>query len=175
MIYNVDQLEELAEKITSKIINELRIANMQGEADTILKKYGFATEVDNSYPYIDIRNSKILVIGTPQIGINHLKLAAKKNRVTEKHIEFVDDYEKLTNFDSSILKNSPVYSDVLVGPMPHKIKGIDGYNSLTAMIRANEEDYPKLTELRVNGELKITKTSFEQGLQNTKYYAEVNC
>lgn len=174
MIYNTEQLQEIAEKITSKVINELRIANMQGEADALLKKYGISSEIDNSYQYISVRSAKILVIGDSRVGLDKLLLTAKKNNVAEKHIEFRTDYEKITNFNAETLWNSPVYSDILVGPIPHKIRGIEGYPDLAALIKANETEFPKLTEMRVNGEPKITKTSFEQALQNTKYYAEVN-
>ena len=65
------------------------------------------------------------------------------------------------------------YSDVLVGPLPHRVEGIDGYSSFLAMVEANPEDFPKIIRLESANELKITKESFKNGLLNTRLFNDL--
>ena len=62
------------------------------------------------------------------------------------------------------------YSDILVGPLPHKVKGIENYSSFLAMAEANPEEFPKIIRLEGSNELKITKHSFLDGLLKTRLY-----
>ena len=65
------------------------------------------------------------------------------------------------------------YSDVLVGPMPHKVKGIEGYSSFLAMVEHCPEEFPKVIRLENANELKITKESFKTGLLETRLYYDI--
>lgn len=94
-----------------------------------------------------------------------MEYIAKKNGIDPKKIEFELDYEKF--------KYNMSYSDVLIGPMPHKVKGLDESSSFLSMVREHPEDYPKIIELRDANELKITKQSFLNGLLETRLYNEI--
>ena len=87
---------------------------------------------------------------------------ARKYGIKENRIEFELDYARLTNYNFSKLRNSMVYSDVLVGPMPHKVEGIEGFSSFLAMTEANPEEFPKIIKLESSNELKITKNTFRK-------------
>ena len=66
---------------------------------------------------------------------------AKKMGINKDQIEFGPDYVRMHNFDYSQLRNNFAYSDVLVGPIPHKGKNIDGYSSFLAMAKDNPSEF----------------------------------
>lgn len=64
----------------------------------------------------------------------------------------------MTNFDVSILENSMQYTDVFIGPVLHKMKGIgDTDNPVQKLLEGSETLYPKTHKLMSGNELKITK------------------
>ena len=97
---------------------------------------------------------------------------AKKYGIKESRLEFELDYNRLHNYNFKNLRNNMLYSDVLVGPLPHKVKGIENYSSFLAMAEANPEEFPKIIRLEGTNELKITKQSFLDGLLKTRLYNE---
>ena len=88
-------------------------------------------------------------------------------------IEFELDYTKLHNYDFGNLRNSMTYSDVLVGPLPHKVEGIGSFSSFLAMVDSCPEEFPKVIRLEASNELKITKESFKNGLLNTRLFNDL--
>lgn len=164
-------LIELTEKITQKIIREVTEAYHANRINEILKKYGLDEEIQ--YSYYDINRAKILVIGDSRVNKNDLYGIAKNLGIRRDVLEFELDYTRIHNFDFNNLRNSMVYSDVLVGPIPHRTEGIDGCSSFLAMADSHPEEFPKIIKLQSSNELKITKESFRNGLQNTRYFNEV--
>ena len=167
---NMD-LVQILEKIHQKLTKEVTNAYYNGNIDELLNKYGLEEEVEHFY--YNYNNSKIIVIGESRVNKSDLEYIAKKNGIDPKKIEFELDYEKLTNYNFEKFKNNMSYSDVLIGPMPHKVKGLDESSSFLSMVREHPEDYPKIIELRDANELKITKQSFSNGLLETRLYNEI--
>lgn len=159
------------EKVYQKLVQEIAKANVENRIDEVLKKYGLQDEVE--YPYYDIANSKILVVGDSAISKDMLINIARKYGIKENRIEFELDYTKLTNYNFSKLRNSMVYSDVLVGPIPHKVEGIEGFSSFLAMTEATPEEFPKIIKLESSNELKITKNTFINGLLESRLYNDL--
>lgn len=167
---NID-LTELTEKIYQKVLKEVVEANQNNSIDKILKKYGLEDEIE--YSYYDHNNSKILVIGDSRVNKDDLIAIAKKYGIRENRLEFELDYTRLHNYNFSKLQNSMTYSDVLVGPIPHKVEGIEGFSSFLAMVEACPEEFPKVIKLEASNELKITKESFKNGLLNTRLFKDL--
>lgn len=167
---NID-LTELSEKIYQKIIKEVVEANQTNSINELLKKYGLDDEME--YSYYDINNSKILVIGNSRVSKDDLTAIAKKYGIREDRLEFELEYTRLHNYNFGNLKNSMAYSDVLVGPLPHKVEGIDGFSSFLAMVESCPEEFPKVIKLEASNELKITKESFKNGLLETRLYNDL--
>lgn len=159
------ELADILENIYQKISREITEAYFNDEIDIILEKYGLNNKI--SYSYYDRNNAKILVVGDSAIGKDLLLRIAKKFGITEKQIELQLDYEKLTNYNFSKLQNSMTYSDVLVGPIPHKVGGLDNFISKA---ESNPEEYPKLIKLEGSNEYKITKNTFTKALLETRLY-----
>lgn len=164
-------LLEIQEKIFQKILKEVTEAYYENKLNGVLNKYGLKDEIE--YPYYDINNSKILIVGNSMISKDKLVAIAKKYGINEKFLEFELDYNRLHNYDFSKLKNSINYSDVLVGPIPHKTTGIDGFSNFLAMANAQPDKFPKIIRLESSKELKITKESFIKALQSTRLYNDL--
>lgn len=162
------ELSEVLEKIYQKLTLEITNAYYDGKVEEVLKKYGLTENIE--YSYYDKNNSRILVIGSSMVNKDDMIGIAKRIGISSNKLEFELDYDRLTNFDFGKLRNSIVYSDILVGPMPHKVLGIDGYSSFLAMVQDNIEEFPKVTVLESANGLKITKESFKNGLLNTRMY-----
>ena len=165
------ELTLILEKVYQKLVKEITEASYENKIEEILKKYGLQDEIE--YPYYDIKNSKILIIGDSLVDKNDLINIARKYGIKENRIEFELDYNKLTNYNFGKLRNSMNYSDVLVGPIPHKVEGIEGYSSFLAMTDAMPEEYPKIIRLESSNELKITRQSFINGLLNSRLYNDL--
>ena len=164
---NID-LAEILEKVYGKIAKEITDAYYNGEIDYILEKYDLKDKI--SYSYYDFNNSKILIVGNSMISKDVMISIAKKYGIKENRLEFELDYDRLHNYNFGNLRNNMSYSDVLVGPLPHKVKGIEKYNSFLAMAEANPEEFPKIIRLEGSNELKITRQSFLDGLLKTRLY-----
>ena len=65
------------------------------------------------------------------------------------------------------------YSDILIGPIPHKVKGLDESSSFLSMVRKNPNMFPKVIDIRNSNELKIKKTSFLNGILKTRLHSEI--
>ena len=163
-------LSEILKMIFQKLTKEVTEAYYNGNLDGLLQKYGFEEDTE-SFAYVD--NSKILVIGDSAVGEAILNGVAKTKGIISNMIEYVLDYEKLTNYNFENLHFNMAYSDILVGPMPHSVRGVEGYSSFLAKVRANPSEYPKVIELRDSTGLKITKTSFKEGLEKTRLFNEL--
>ena len=165
------ELTLILEKVYQKLVKEITEASYENKIDEVLKKYDLQDEIE--YSYYDIKNSKILIIGDSLVDKNDLINIARKYGIKENRIEFELDYNKLTNYNFGKLRNSMNYSDVLVGPIPHKVGGIEGYSSFLAMTDDMPEEYPKIIRLESSNELKITRQSFINGLLNSRLYNDL--
>lgn len=169
-----NELEILIEEITEKITREIIMANRTGNLNEVLKKYGLDESITSDENLLlNMNKAKILLIGNTETKVSDLMKAAKYMGIDAEKIEYFLDYEKITNFNFGKLRYSTVYSDILVGPIPHKVKGIEENSSLIVMIESNQEEFPKLTKVMSEGELKISKNSFQKALQNTRLYRDL--
>ena len=78
------------------------------------------------------------------------------------------EYDDLTNFDISTLENSTQYTDVFIGAVPHKMRGIgDTDNPVQTIMDGSETIYPKIHKLMTSSGLKITKTNLTDAIASS--------
>lgn len=171
---NYTDLKNLIDEIYIKITEEITLANRSSEEElnAVLDKYGFSEKKEN-YLFCDVKSSKILVLGNTQLSVRDLGGIAKSMGIDPDRLDYELEYERITNYNVENLKYNTKYSDVLVGPVPHKAKGISGASSLIAYIEKNSEEFPKLIRMTDSNALKITKTSFREALTQTRLYKEL--
>ena len=172
MEYSARQIRMIVQKIIAKVQHELELAQMNDSVDEVMEKYGIS--LDESPVQVSPRLSKILVLGSLAGKKRDYILAAKKMNIPSDNIEFEDDYEKLTNFNTAKLRNSLVYSDIICGPMPHSMENKEGA-SLIAEIRSNPASYPKMVTAEANSSLKLSINSFKNALTKTRYFEALGC
>lgn len=158
---------EVYEALLTKISNEVREACNDDKLDELVKKYNLF-EDEETY-YYDEFNAKILIVGEMSFSKDILYAIAKKEfNITRDRIVMLD-YQEAKHFDFQSLKGYSEYTDIIVGPNAHKAVGIDGYNSVISMIKAEQGSFPLLTEATDSaGKLKFTKTSLRNALGQTK-------
>ncbi len=124
----------------------------------------FFLNIDNDIikNYDSIIKSKILVIGRSEVRKKDLLGIIKSYGLNEDLFEFVLEYDNAKNYNFNKLRNNEKYQAVMIGPIPHKIRGID--TNLISKLEKNEE-YPHTIRL-INGndELKISKSTFSKTL-----------
>lgn len=168
MQYSSAQIGKILIKIIAKACHELEIASEQGTVDEVMDEYGVTLE-EGAMP-VSKRTSKILVFGALSGKVSDYQMVAKKMGIQSDNLEFAVDYDKLKHFNTTILRDSMEYSDIIYGPAPHKIEDMGDTYSLVAAIEREPEHYPRLIKAVANKELKITITNFKESLRKTRYF-----
>ena len=161
-------LTEILEQIYIKISREITNAYYNNEINDIMVKYDLLKTEDNINYYN--KNAKILVLGALSCNKDDLIKKAKNLGITKEQIEFGPDYLRMHNYNYEKLRNNTSYTDILVGPIPHKGKGIEEYSSFLAMTKTKPEEFPNIIELDSSNGLKITKNTFEKAIKSSKLY-----
>lgn len=113
------------------------------------------------------RRQKVLVIGASQVDAKHLlgKLKNMTFNFTKDQIEFMLDYEAVTNYADRIKPYGGKYAGIIVGPTPHSAAGNEGYASFISRL-SREPGYPPTVECRdKSGNLKISKDSIGEAMK----------
>ena len=171
MVYSQSQISDLKSKIIRKINAEINLALKNDTIDELLDKYG--VELDEiQYLSGVTKRSKILVLGQLSGRIKDYKMAAKKLGVEDKNLEFID-YNGAKHLNAERLKYSCEYSDIICGPVPHKIEGMGDTSSIIAKIEHNQSEYPKLIKVTTNNTLKFSISEFKESILKTRYFEEI--
>lgn len=107
--------------------------------------------------------ARILVIGQSRVSEQHLLGICKGMDLERDQVEFRLSYDAFDSLDIGSLQYNESVAGILIGPVPHKVPGQD--DPVQALMR--QEGYPPTVRIETNsGELKITKSSFRDALQN---------
>ncbi|HEY8419443.1 MAG TPA: hypothetical protein VIL03_03315 [Clostridia bacterium] len=88
-----------------------------------------------------IKMRKIAFIGsTNTLSKQDIKNICKSYGFSEDQIEIRDDYNKMTNRNLDNLKNKNRYLGLIIGAIPHSIKGVS--DDFISYLRNNADDYP---------------------------------
>ncbi|MCD7818231.1 MAG: hypothetical protein LUH07_04180 [Lachnospiraceae bacterium] len=167
-----EQIEEQVDRLReqSAQIEERDVKIKEREAALVnarLFTHNYQSNDMDEYPLLR-RNEKILVLGALAAKkVELLSIAKKEYNLKDENLEFMDDYDKMTNF--KIREN---HRAIICGPMPHKMDDTDGYRSLISRLEGEEGRYVIRCEAGANG-LKITKTSFRMAIQKVMDYLSV--
>ncbi len=176
MRLNPEELQAFIEEALNKVQLELIRGNQRGELREVAERYNLIDLLEESTPSCDFyrsnaRRAKILVLAIQLPNVDDWKLRAKKKfKIPSDRIEF---QAIKPNFDYGHLSYSNAYSDIIVGPVPHKGVGIDDNSSFIAAVGRRPEDYPKVHRMvDSNGELTLSQSAFERCLGATNFIKE---
>lgn len=171
MLYSQSQITDLRAKIIRKINTEIALALKNDTVDELLEKYGIELE-EISYQSGVTRRSKILVLGQLSGKVKDYQMAAKKLGVKEDNIEFID-YDGTKHLNAERLRYSSEYSDIICGPIPHKVEGMGDTSSFIAEMEKNLSEYPKLIKAIANESLKFSISGFKECILKTRFFEEI--
>jgi hypothetical protein len=163
---NANEMEDLFSEIYYKLLEELHLANRLGDIDSVLEKYGIESYKEEK-KYIELNRAKILLVGDLQVSIDIIYRILKDFDLSPERIEHVS-FKEAKIYPWNKIENSMIYTDIFVGPIPHKLSSIKNHTSLIAMIEEKPQRYPRLHRLEANKALKITKNSFLEALKHSE-------
>lgn len=164
---SIEELNKFLDDLFDKLKEEAKFYNYQGEFDTFLSRYQFEKN-DNYRDNLYNDNAKVLILGVRNGGLKSKDINGifKKAGLRDKYK--IIEYDDMTNFDVSILENSMQYTDIFIGAVPHKMKGIGNTdNPVQKLLEGSETLYPKTQKLMSGNELKITKTNLMNAIADS--------
>ena len=155
-----NSLAELVKENT-ELKKELAIA--KGESGT---GFDAVSPADPAPTPLDLTSIKILVMGGTEIKSKVIHAEFDKAGFEKRNIDLRLEYDKLKSVDINDLKRiRGKYDGILLGPMPHKLRGDMDGGSLIGMMENNPKDYPPFVVLRDHaGGLKITKSGLKPSI-----------
>jgi len=111
---------------------------------------------------------KILVFAAQNVSTKDLVGVAKNLGIGKDKLEFYNYKEAKTYNYRKLEYNSNVCA-VLFGAVPHKTAGTEDYSSVITSLKEKAEKgiiYAKVATLSTGNELKLTKTTFKNSLEN---------
>ena len=116
----------------------------------------------------NLKHTHILFIGDSPVSVKFIMNELGSAGFNKKNVTLITDYKRMTHFDkNNVLKCRGKFDGVILGPMPHSIKGAtkDG-SSLIAQMENFPTKYPPFVVLRDGqGALHISKTNLKLGLK----------
>ncbi|MDZ7790374.1 MAG: hypothetical protein U5L08_07775 [Xanthomonadales bacterium] len=107
--------------------------------------------------------SRIIVVGQSRAAESHLAGICKHMGIDKDQVDFRLGYNAFDSLDINSRSTTHSVAGILIGPVPHKVPGQD--DPVQALMRG--EGYPPTVRVETNsGELKITKSSFRDALEN---------
>ena len=168
MIYDIDELEAIADNILSllpeRMYGALSKANRTGELYDMLRLLDMLDVIEQPEELETSIRGKIVVIGDSAVKEEKLRSIASKLRLDPARFEYNLGYDAVKRFEFSKLRYNSSYRVVLVGPMPHSTKGKGEDTSAITAMENNKDIYPKVVRLISGSELKITNNSFKEAL-----------
>ena len=144
--------------------NQLNLAIDSDTLDDFLASLHIELEETNPAYSLYDRRTKILVFGALCGTKRDYIMAARKLGISDDNLEFVE-YNETKTYNIEKLRYSSQYSDIICGPMPHKIEGIGDNSSFVDLLKSSPEQYPKM----YNAVDKLSINVFKQALIQTRF------
>ena len=151
-----------------QLLGQMQSLEIENEA---LKRNIFHHFDDIEQSNIPQREGRAILILGPGLSSQVIYGIAKDFHIEKGDLEIQDDYQRNKRFNVRGLQYSSRYRAVVVGPVAHKITGLDDHSSLIEMLK-REPGYPRVYETRSkSGKLKITKTSLKEAFDAVEHDA----
>lgn len=160
-----DEFLEISVEASHRLNRELNNAFRFGELKEYLSRINMLDlyPMENTDYYETNPKGKILIIGDSNVKEREIYGIGKKLGLEKARFELELGYNENKNYEYKKLRYNTDYRLILVGPLPHKTIGNEGYSSVITMLE-QESYYPKVVRLTNSNELKITKTNLKEAL-----------
>lgn len=167
--FTLDEIVLLEEKVEcvldEELLNILITLNRNERLFEFLELMNHTDLIGKSNnQFVATTDQVIVVLGHPNIKAEDIIKTINKCGIEKDRVELHLDYH-LKGFNIDSLKYSFRHSLILVGPMPHSIKGKDDYSSVITRLET-ENGFPPVIRLTAENSLKITKTSIKNAINS---------
>ena len=166
---NIKQIKQIGDKINAIQFDEwihiLITLNRQEELNHFLDMINHR-ELSPDYRQCEfLGNGLIVVIGDSIISKQEIEEILEENGINKNRLELVNDFKDIKKYNFQKMKFQTMkYAAVLVGPIPHKTKGLKKYPSMISQME-KEDGYPPTRKLMdSHNELIITKKTFSDAI-----------
>lgn len=166
---SVEQIDIVLEEIKKRVYSD----NISGDLEKTLAIWNIPCsffgkkDVIVSDNTINNPKGKIVIIGGAEMKRNKFEGMIKNkyglsNLEIQKKFELVFEYEGLNHYNFNKLSKYD-YAVILIGPVPHSVRGKGNFSSLITMLESNKDNfYPPV--YRLSQEDSITKSQVENAL-----------
>lgn len=160
-----DNLPALFNQVVDHIKNNLSLAVREGNLEDYLTRIGYLT-INSKQDSLSTRiATRILVIGDSRSSRRNLESIAESSPLNKFNFDYIIDYDDISKFDFNSLMYSIKYIAVLVGPMAHHQKGVDGFSSMIKRMEEETDVYPEVIRItNGRGALHISNNTFREAL-----------
>lgn len=146
----------------SKVIMK-RIIGSRSYAE--LKAYLELIDLEELVPTIDNfePNGDVYILGDLKIRDNDISGIFKELSIDAERVKIIKGYDELKNQNFNKFQYDSSIRLILVGPMPHSMKGKGRYSSMITRMET-EDGFPRVVRLGTEGTLRVTKSNLKKAL-----------
>ncbi|AVP54610.1 hypothetical protein C3B72_05510 [Clostridium tetani] len=152
---------DIASDATKIVMKRIISARSISELRAYLKSMGLeelTPEIDNFQP-----NGDIYILGDLSIKDNIVYQIFKDLSIDVNRVKIVKGYNEFKTYNFNRFQHDYSVRLIFVGPMPHSTQDKGDYSSIISRIE-QEEGFPKIVRLGVEGNLKVTKTNLKEAV-----------
>lgn len=156
---------ELLNRVISHVTNQFSIAVRESTLEDYLVSIGFFLHGERFNSRGSRITNTILVVGESRSSQRILQNIADNSGLNKYNFEYLLDYMEIPRFNFNNLQHSTKYCAVLVGPMAHQQRGVDGFSSIIARMEEETDIYPPVVRItNSRGDLQISNSGFKEAL-----------
>lgn len=176
IILDANDLEKLKQEIWKEFSKKLNISNRYGEIGKFLQQCELE---DSLQKYEELTNNEltrysnkpkyVLIAGdSHKHKTEEIKKVFKKYNINDDEIELCLGYEyfkERSAINEKFAYKQDKYKLILIGEIPHKVKGIEGHSSAITCLESDRIKYPRVVRLTANSQQKFTLSALDEKLQ----------
>ncbi len=166
LLYVITHIENF---IYGHLIHKMETYRLKSELAELRKQQQPSTPLPPEREQITRKKHRLLLLGDTQLSNGQIYSAFSHFDFDRKNIELHTEWDKYRAYDTnSLLAVRSRYDGILLGPMPHSMKGdLSDGDGLIAQMQHEPDRYPPFVVLRdKRGKLKITKESLKSAIKD---------
>ena len=155
------------DEIGDDLFDDVQLAS---KLKLIFQDHGGARRVEANISTFNVpsefkHENRILFVGACKVPRSDILELIKQEGLDPNSFDMILNYEEAKKFDFESLKHSRKYQAVLLGPTPHNVMGVNGYDNIGQRMRV-ESGFPPVINLRKDRG--ISKTRIQTALSKLR-------
>ncbi len=116
--------------------------------------------------FVKNHRAKICIMGACNVPVKQIKGIARSLGIPANALDLHLDYKNLEKeIDVNVIIRSNNYSGVIIGSVPHKLVGINGYDSIFSALAEKAPDLLVIRSIDNSGKLSLSKNALNIGFR----------